>query len=149
MIIVTSDLKNYVGQVTMVDGSFDPLHDGHIAYFAAAKELGNPVLCNIASDEWTKSKHAVLLGSAQRAVVINAIRFIDFVHLSKTSTASVLADLRPAIYAKGSDWKDRGGIPIEEQEICNSHGVKVVYLETVINSSSTILQKFSEQANKK
>ncbi|MFZ9804353.1 MAG: adenylyltransferase/cytidyltransferase family protein, partial [Ilumatobacteraceae bacterium] len=48
MIISTNELQNYVGRVTMVDGSFDPLHDGHIAYFSEAKKLGNPVLCNIA-----------------------------------------------------------------------------------------------------
>ena len=34
----------------MVDGGFDPLHEGHIAYFAAAAELGVPVLCNLASE---------------------------------------------------------------------------------------------------
>ena len=28
--------------VTIVTGGFDPLHSGHIAYFKAAKELGNP-----------------------------------------------------------------------------------------------------------
>lgn len=143
MIISTSGLEKYVGRVTMVDGSFDPLHDGHIAYFAAAQKLGKPVLCNIASDEWTKTKHAVLLDASQRAVVIDAIRHIDFVHISNSSTASVLATLKPAVYAKGSDWQDRGGIPKEEQEICSNYGIKVVYLDTVTNSSSGLLQKFS------
>lgn len=148
MIISTNELKNYVGRVTMVDGSFDPLHDGHIAYFSEAKKLGNPVLCNIASDEWTKSKHAVLLGAAQRAVVIDAIKFVDFVHVSTGSTASVLAELRPKIYAKGSDWKTRGGVPTQELEICQEHEISVVYLETVLNSSTEILKKFSTASDK-
>ena len=149
MIISTNDLKNYVGRVTMVDGSFDPLHEGHIAYFAAAKKLGNPVFCNIASDEWTKSKHPVLLESSQRAVVIDAIEFVDFVHVSSGSTASVLAQVRPLVYAKGSDWKARGGVPKDELEICTEHNIQVVYLETVLNSSSEILKKFSGQSGKK
>ncbi|MFZ8892290.1 MAG: adenylyltransferase/cytidyltransferase family protein [Ilumatobacteraceae bacterium] len=148
MIISTNELQNYVGRVTMVDGSFDPLHDGHIAYFSEAKKLGNPVLCNIASDEWTKSKHAVLLGAPQRAVVIDAIKFVDFVHVSTGSTASVLAELRPLAYAKGSDWKARGGVPKEELEICKKHNIQVVYLETVFNSSSEILKKFSSELGK-
>ena len=149
MIISTNDLKNYVGRVTMVDGSFDPLHDGHIAYIAAAKKLGNQVFCNIASDEWTKSKHSVLLESSQRAVVIDAIKFVDFVHVSSGSTASVLAQVRPLVYAKGSDWKARGGVPKDELEICTEHNIQVVYLETVLNSSSEILKKFSGQLGKK
>ena len=106
MIIATNELQNYVGRVTMVDGSFDPLHDGHIAYFSEAKKLGNPVLCNIASDEWTKSKHAVLLGAPQRAVVIDAIKFVDFTcfvggythfdsHDLAHAFASCLLDLSP------------------------------------------------------
>ena len=105
--------------------------------------------CNIASDEWTKSKHSVLLESSQRAVVIDSIKFVDFVHVSSGSTASVLAQVRPLVYAKGSDWKARGGVPKEELEICTEHNIQVVYLETVLNSSSEILKKFSGQLGKK
>lgn len=133
----------------MVDGSFDPLHDGHIAYFIAAQNLGNPVLCNIASDQWTQTKHAILLEAAQRAAVIDSIRYIDLVHISTATTASVLSELKPAVYAKGSDWRDRGGIPKQEQEICSSHGIKVVYLDTIKNSSSELLQKYSKGTSKK
>ena len=35
-----SELKQYRGVVAMVDGGFDPLHHGHIAYFEAAAGLG-------------------------------------------------------------------------------------------------------------
>jgi cytidyltransferase-like protein len=90
MILETSQLSDYVGQVAMVDGSFDPIHDGHIAYFQGAAEFGIPVLCNVASDSWTVTKHQVLLSQVQRAVVLDAIRFISFVHLSSTSTLEVL-----------------------------------------------------------
>ncbi|MEY3358669.1 MAG: Cytidylyltransferase-like, partial [Actinomycetota bacterium] len=46
MIVAWNDLPNLAGKVAMVDGSFDPLHEGHIAYFSAAAELGWPLLCN-------------------------------------------------------------------------------------------------------
>lgn len=147
MIISTSDLEKYVGLVTMVDGSFDPLHDGHIAYFEAAQKLGNPVLCNIAADEWTKTKHAVLLAIKQRSIVIDAIKFIDFVHISTATTASVLERLKPAVYAKGSDWKARGGIPAEEQRICDTEKISVIYLETLKNSSTELLRRFSSDSS--
>jgi cytidyltransferase-like protein len=142
VIIQTSQLASLAGQVTMVDGSFDPLHDGHIAYFRAAAQLGLPVLCNIAADDWTASKHPVLLSQAQRAEVIDAVRYIDYVHLSHSSTLEVLNTLKPKIYAKGNDWLERGGIPAAEKIECESSGITVQYLDTVLNSSSQLLRKW-------
>jgi cytidyltransferase-like protein len=143
VIIQTSQLASLAGQVTMVDGSFDPLHDGHIAYFRAAAQLGLPVLCNIAADDWTASKHPVLLSQAQRAEVIDAVRYIDYVHLSHSSTLEVLNTLKPKIYAKGNDWLERGGIPAAEKIECESSGITVQYLDTVLNSSSQLLRQWT------
>ena len=36
MIVATRELSGHRGRVTMVDGGFDPLHPGHVAYFEAA-----------------------------------------------------------------------------------------------------------------
>ena len=147
MIIATEQLATLVGQVTMVDGSFDPLHEGHIAYFRAASKLGIPVLCNIAADAWTSSKHPVLLNQSQRAEVIDAIRYIDYVHLSRSTTLDVLTLLKPKIYAKGMDWLERGGIPIVEKLACEVNGIDVQYLDTVLNSSSQLLRQWSSGRN--
>ena len=143
MILETSQLSDYVGQVAMVDGSFDPIHDGHIAYFQRAAEFGIPVLCNVASDSWTVTKHQVLLSQMQRGVVLDAIRFISFVHLSSTSTLEVLKILKPRLYIKGNDWIARGGVPKEEQDACNSLNIEVKYLDTVLNSSTRLLSDWS------
>ena len=129
----------------MVDGSFDPLHDGHVRYFEFAASLGLPVFCNIASDDWTKSKHPVLLDREKRAIVIDAMRYIDFVHCTATTTADILQIVQPKNYVKGTDWKDRGGVPSEEAAICKELGIKVVYANTELNSSSQILKRFTER----
>ena len=143
MIVTTEQLHKYVGQLAMVDGSFDPLHDGHIAYFRAAAAVGHPLLCNIASDKWTTSKHRVLLSQQQRGVVIDAIKYVSFVHLSATTTLNVLELLQPKVYIKGSDWVARGGVPSEEKEICQKLGIEIMYLDTVTNSSSRLLAEWS------
>ena len=143
MIVTTDQLHKYVGQLAMVDGSFDPLHDGHIAYFRAAAAVGHPLLCNIASDKWTTSKHRVLLSQQQRGVVIDAIKYVSFVHLSATTTLNVLELLQPKVYIKGSDWIARGGIPSDEKEICQKLGIEIMYLDTVTNSSSRLLAEWS------
>jgi len=141
MIVAWDDLPNLSGKVSMVDGSFDPIHDGHIAYFEASAAIGTPVLCNITNDEWTVRKHPILLPQLQRARVIDSIRHIEYVHCARLSTREVLEQLRPRIYIKGADWRSRGGIPTEEAETCSRLGIEVRYLETVLNSSTQLIEK--------
>ena len=142
MIIVQGDIAEVCGKVSMVDGSFDPLHDGHIEYFRQAADMWSPLLCNIAPDSWTQAKHPILLPREKRAVVIDAIHYIDYVFLADCLTVEVLEMIRPKLYIKGNDWKERGGIPCEEREVCEKLGIQVVYLDTVHNSSSQLLMQF-------
>ena len=39
-------------KIVLVSGGFDPLHSGHIAYFQAAKKLGDKLVVALNSDEW-------------------------------------------------------------------------------------------------
>jgi cytidyltransferase-like protein len=142
MIVSWEHLPELAGEVVMVDGSFDPLHDGHIAYFAAARDFGDSVLCNITHDSWTMRKHRVLLPQTSRAVVIDALRDITYVHCSNMSTKDVLERLRPRVYVKGSDWLQRGGIPEDERVLCDRLSIRVEYVDTVLNSSSRLLEQF-------
>lgn len=141
MILSTPELEEHRGAVAMVDGGFDPLHAGHIAYFRAAAELGVPVLCNLASDEYVSRKHAPLLPQAERSALIDAIRWIDFVHLSQTTTAEVLGLLEPRYYVKGADWEGR--LPPDEATLCAERGIEVVYVDTVLDSSTAILERYA------
>jgi len=139
MIVTWDELSDIVGRVVMVDGSFDPLHEGHVAYFAAAFNLGHPVFCNIASDAWTLTKHPVLLPQITRAAVIDAIRYISFVHCAEFTTCEVLKRVRPIAYVKGNDWLARGGIPKDEVDTCHQLGIEVAYVDTVLNSSTQLI----------
>jgi len=141
MIVAWNDLPNLAGRVVMVDGSFDPLHEGHIAYFAAAEQLGKPVLCNITHDNWTSRKHPVLLPQNGRAIVIDAIRHVSYVHCAKGPTKEVIEQLHPFAYVKGSDWLQRGGVPEEERSLCERLGIRVEYVDTLLNSSSKLIEQ--------
>ena len=143
MILSFEQLKDYRHQVAMVDGAFDPLHHGHIAYFKAARELGVPVLCNVASDRYVATKHRPLLTETQRATVIDAIRYIDYVHIYEIDTETVLRQLRPKYYVKGSDWEGR--LPAAQIAICAEHHIEIVYLDTVRDSSSRLLKDYFAQ----
>jgi cytidyltransferase-like protein len=144
VILTFDDLKHYRRQVTMVDGAFDPLHRGHIEYFrAAADRFDLPVLCNVASDDYVRTKHTPLLPDDQRAAVIDAIRFISYTHINRLKTETILAELQPKFYVKGKDWDGR--LPAAEVRVCAEYGIELVYLDTVLDSSSRILKSYTEQ----
>jgi cytidyltransferase-like protein len=143
VILQFEQLQEYRGQVAMVDGAFDPLHRGHIEYFRAASELAIPLLCNVASDRYVSSKHPPLLPEDQRAAIVDAIRYISYTHINRFDTETVLRELRPRYYVKGKDWDGR--LPPEQVAICRDHGIGIVYLDTVIDSSSRLLQQFALQ----
>lgn len=149
MIIDTSDLRSMAGTVAMVDGCFDPIHDGHVRYFDEAAKLGLPVLCNVQADayiELTKGRK-VVLAEAQRASVLAGMRSIDHVHVCHSTTAEILEQLRPLVYLKGADWLDRG-LPAREREICEREGIEIRYLETVTNSSTDLVERFLDETNR-
>lgn len=145
MIVDFDQLPRYRGRVAMVGGGFDPLHNGHIEYFKAAHRLGLPVLCNLASDRYVTTKHPPILAEGQRAVVIDAIRYIALTHIDRRDTAAVLEQLRPRYFVKGKDWEGR--LPEDEVRVCRELRIDVVYVDTVLDSSSRIIRAYlSSQA---
>jgi D-beta-D-heptose 7-phosphate kinase/D-beta-D-heptose 1-phosphate adenosyltransferase len=125
----------------MVDGAFDPLHRGHIEYFREAAGLGMPLLCNVASDRYVRTKHPPLLPEDQRAAVVDAIRYITYTHVNQFDTETILRELRPSHYVKGKDWDGR--LPPDQVAICREHAIEIVYLDTQVDSSSRLLQRFA------
>ncbi len=148
MILTFEQLKDYRKKVAMVDGAFDPLHRGHIEYFrAAAEQLDVPLLCNVASDRYVESKHPPLLPEEQRAAIVDAIRFITYTHINQFDTETILRELQPKYYVKGKDWEDR--LPPEQVTICQEYGIEVVYLDTVFDSSTRILNDMIKQLSQR
>jgi len=141
VILSFEQLKDYRKKVAMVDGAFDPLHRGHIEYFrAAVQQLDVPLLCNVASDRYVATKHPPLLPEDQRAAVVDAIRYISYTHVNQFDTETILRELQPKYYVKGKDWEGR--LPPDQVRICAEHGIGVVYLDTVFDSSTRILRSY-------
>jgi cytidyltransferase-like protein len=148
MIVTFDQLKDYRKKVAMVDGAFDPLHRGHIEYFrAAADRLDVPLLCNVASDRYVWTKHPPLLPEEQRAAIVDAIRFISYTHVNQFDTETILRELQPKYYVKGKDWDGR--LPVEQVKICREQGIEVVYLDTVFDSSTRILNDVLKQLSQR
>ena len=140
MVLDNTELQKLDGRtIAMVDGGFDPLHHGHLKYFFEAKKLGYKVLCNMRGDSYLTEgkKRYPVLEERYRAELIDALKPIDYVFICNTSTADVLNLLKPKFYCKGADWKARG-LPSVELELCKKHNIEVVYLDTMLDSSTRI-----------
>ena len=67
-------------RIVLITGGFDPLHSGHIAYFKAAKALGDILVVGINSDAWlTRKKGAPFMPYMERASIVRNIIGVDFV----------------------------------------------------------------------
>lgn len=143
MIISTAGLVKLRSKTIMVDGCFDPLHYGHIAYFKFAAGFGLPVLCNVETDRYVKEvkKRPPLLPEAQRIQVIDAIKYITYTHLQNTTTVDVLRQLQPLKYIKGTDWKNKL-LPEDELETSKKYGIEIVYTDKNLDSSTALIKRF-------
>lgn len=67
-------------KIVLVTGGYDPLHSGHIAYFKAAKELGDRLIVGVNSDAWlTRKKGRPFMPCTERAEIIRNLSCVDHV----------------------------------------------------------------------
>jgi len=69
-------------KAVIVTGGFDPIHSGHIAYFKAAKALGDDdksiLIVGLNSDEWlTRKKGRPFMPWEERASIIRELECVD------------------------------------------------------------------------
>lgn len=106
--------------IVLVTGGFDPLHTGHIAYFNAAKQLGDKLIVGINSDEWlARKKGQPFMPYEERAGIIWALQDVDGIIKfddSDNSSRDAIVKLREQcpddtiIFANGGD-RNQTNIP--------------------------------------
>jgi cytidyltransferase-like protein len=138
-------------KIVLITGGFDPLHSGHIAYFKAAKALGNILVVGVNSDAWlTRKKGSPFMPYLERATIVRNIIGVDFVidfndndgsakHAIQMVRASYPQDT--IIFANGGD-RTQTNIPEMDSGVDNIEFVFGVGGEDKKNSSSWILQEW-------
>ena len=121
-----------------VNGTFDILHTGHLELLAHARSLGDLLYVGIDSDRRVKE----LKGSTrpinnqiERKKMLEALRYVDCVHVFDTDKelCELIADCD--IMVKGDDYKDK---PIVGQEVCK----QIIFYKKIDGYSTT--QKISD-----
>ena len=137
--------------IVLITGGFDPLHSGHIAYFKAAKALGDILVVGVNSDAWlTRKKGSPFMPYTERASIVRNIVGVDFVidfDDSDNSAKRAIWMVRQSypndkiIFANGGDRTDEN-IPEMDIQDQNLEFVFGVGGFNKANSSSWILQEW-------
>lgn len=141
-----------MSKVVLVTGGFDPLHSGHIAYFKAAKELGDHLVVGVNSDEWlTRKKGRPFMPFEERAAIIKELECVDEVIGFNDSDDTANHAIMQVLSTKGSSWKlifanggDRTKTNIPEMAFTDVEFKFGVGGKDKRNSSSWILKEWSQ-----
>ena len=67
-------------KVSLVTGGFDPIHSGHISYFARAIDFSDFLVVGLNTEEWlTKKKGQYFQSWKERAEIISHLTMVDAV----------------------------------------------------------------------
>lgn len=138
-------------KIVIVTGGFDPLHSGHIAYFKAAKTLGDRLVVGLNSDEWlTRKKGKPFMPLQERMAIVGNLAVVDEVVVyndddGSSSDAIRLTRMRypdaDIVFANGGD-RTQENIP--EMIFDDVEFVFGVGGEDKKNSSSWILEDWKK-----
>lgn len=96
-------------KIVFTNGVFDLIHPGHVAYLKEAKSLGTKLIVGLNSDTSAKSLekgiHRPINDQLARALVLNAIRWVDAVAIFEDPTPlELIKMIRPHVLVKGGDY---------------------------------------------
>lgn len=125
-------------KIVLANGCFDFFHVGHVRYLAGAKALGDCLIVAVNSDEQVKrlkGANRPLMTERERAEIISALKFVDFVTIFPEPTVEeLIRAVRPDFHAKGTDYTTTS---VPEREIVRECGGQVAIVGDAKNHSST------------
>lgn len=136
-------------RIVFANGCFDLLHVGHVRYLEAARALGDVLFVGINGDAAVarlKGTGRPLMPAAERAELLAALRAVDHVVVFDDDTADeVIAAIRPAIHAKGTDYT---ADTVPERDTVRACGGRVVIVgdpkaHATRDAIDTIVERFA------
>lgn len=138
------DHKNQ--KIVFTNGCFDILHVGHIRYLQEAAKLGDLLIVGLNSDDSVKrlkGPERPINGELERAEMLGALRFVDYVAIFDSDTPlDLIKAIQPDVLVKGGDYKPNEVVGRQEVE---ERGGKLVLIPFVEGKSTTgIIEKIKK-----
>lgn len=134
-------------RVVHCHGVFDLLHVGHIRHFEAARRHGDLLVVTVTPDRHVnKGPHRPVFPEALRAEAVAALDCVDYAAVNRWPTAvEAIRLLKPAVYAKGSDYRRAGddvtgGIRLEKAA-ARAVGGRLLFTDDLVFSSTNLLNR--------
>jgi len=105
---LTARLRTAGKRITTVNGSFDLLHVGHLHILKEASRQGDVLIVGLNSDasvKGYKSPDRPILPQDQRAEMLMALRYVDYVHIfDEPVPMAFLEEVRPDVHVNGAEY---------------------------------------------
>jgi cytidyltransferase-like protein len=138
-------------KIVLVTGGFDPLHSGHLAYFKAARTLGDMLIVGLNSDEWLERKKGrAFMPWNERLCIVNNLAMVDEVYTFNDEDGSARHFIQQVrahyptatlVFANGGD-RTQDNIPEMDVADIDTKFVFGVGGFNKANSSSWILEEW-------
>lgn len=128
-------------RIASTNGTFDIVHSGHLLLLKAAKEQGDVLVVGLNSDASVKSyksEKRPIVPQAERAAMMQAIRYVDHVMIfDEPDSGRFVKELQPDVHVKDSTY----GYDLLEAPIVEAYGGKIHLVEKDGNSTTNIIEK--------
>ena len=130
-------------KIAFTNGCFDILHVGHVRYLREAKKAGDILVLALNSDSSVrtiKGEERPLVCEEERAEVLAALEFIDFITIfSEATPLELIKHLEPDILIKGGDWAEDKVVGRDEVKKWGGHVAIIPEVEG--KSTTNIVEK--------
>ena len=134
---ISRELRDAGKQIVFANGCFDILHAGHARYLSGARAEGDVLIVGVNADSGVsglKGAGRPVLNEHARALLVAALRAVDYVVIfSEPNVETLLAELRPHVHAKGTDYT---AAAVPEKATADRFGIRVAIVGDPKNHST-------------
>jgi D-glycero-beta-D-manno-heptose 1-phosphate adenylyltransferase len=133
--------------IALANGCFDVLHVGHVRYLQGAREQADVLVVGVNADasvQKLKGPGRPVLGEADRALLVAAVRAVDHVVVfAEDDVTRLLLALRPDVHCKGTDYTPE---TVPERDVVRSYGGRVAIVgDPKRHDTRSLLRRIREE----
>jgi rfaE bifunctional protein nucleotidyltransferase chain/domain len=143
-----ADARRAGRTIAFANGCFDLLHVGHVRYLGAAAQEADLLIVAINDDPSVralKGEGRPILSATDRAELVAALRFVDYVVVFPEPTVGPLLEaIRPDVHCKGTDYT-LDSVP--ERDVVRAYGGRIAIVgDPKDHSTRDLLARIAESS---